>query len=149
SPGTCPAGLTLLRPNLLPNLPAYNANGSANNATYFPFGGGTTWFVGAANTVGVLSFLVTDANQTALNPVAQGSTVTATGTTGLTVAVVGGSPVPNTLYPSGVSISYSFGAPVTSGTVTVTIASPRGLQSTFSQAIQAADFPTTGYTACP
>ncbi len=142
----CPS-LSLIQPNLPPASPAYDALGHPQTQTYYPFGGAGL-YVGAANTTGIISFLVADANPYALNPVAAGSTITVTGTTGLTATLVGGSPVPSTSTPSGASVSYSFSSGVTSGTLTVTIKSPGGVATTVSQFIQAAD-PPSGYHTCP
>ena len=70
----------------------------------------------------------------ALNPMAAGTVITATATTGLTVAVQGGT-VPSTLNPSGASINYSFDDTTPSGTVTSSVRSPSGLISVFAQTL--------------
>jgi hypothetical protein len=145
--GASCASLSLIQPNFPPLFPAYGATGLPNKQTYFPFGAAGLYF-GAGNTSGLISFLVADANPVALNPVAAGSTISVAGTNGLTVAVLGGSPVPSTNSPSAVSISYLFTPPVNRGTVTVTITSPGGVSTSISQYIEAANVPA-GYTACP
>lgn len=81
----------------------------------------------SAGKAGGFGFLLADANDVRLNPVAAGTTVTAEGTTGLTVKVLGGSPVPSTTDASGASISYEFDDTTTAGTVTIRVTSPRGL----------------------
>jgi hypothetical protein len=85
-----------------------------------------------ANKSGSLSFLVADANPVALNPVAAGSVITVKATTGLTVSVAGGSPVPDTLDPSSASINYEFNDTTTFGTISITVTSPNGLGTTTS-----------------
>jgi hypothetical protein len=143
--GSCPDGLLLLRPNSLPRFPAYDANGTPQKQTYYQVG---TTKLFSLDPKGVISFLASDANPFAFNPVAAGSTVRATATTGLTVEVAGGSPVPSTFAPSGVSISYSFADGVKSGVITITITSPAGLGTTVAQAI-ATTPPPSDFTACP
>ncbi len=144
SSGSCPS-LTLLRPNSV-SAPAYDASGNAITSAYYPVGGAVLYVGGV--TSGVISFLVSDANPTALNPVAAGSTISVSATTGLTVSLAGGSPVPSTSAPSGASINYAFASGVTSGTLTMTITSPSGLATTLSQAIVASSPPGSA-VLCP
>lgn len=83
-----------------------------------------------AGQTGALSFLVSDGNTVRLNPMAAGTTITVEGSTGLTLSVVGGSPVPSTTQASLASIRYEFDTTVTAGSVrsgTIRITSPRGL----------------------
>jgi hypothetical protein len=141
--GSSCSSLSLIRPNL-PGLPAYDATGVAQTATYYPFGSTGLYGLGAT---GVLTFFASDANSTALNPVAAGSTITASGTTGITAAVAGGSPVPSTNAPSAVAIKYSFDT-VASGTITVTITSPNGLATTYTQTVSQLAVPS-GFHVCP
>jgi hypothetical protein len=136
------SNLTLVRPTAA-GQSAYDATGAAQTAVYHPFGSAELYGLGTA---GVLTFLASDANGTALNPVAAGSTITASGTTGMTVKLVGGSPVPSTNSPSGVAVSYSFDT-VFNGTITVTFTSPNGLSSTFSQSVSTAAVPGS-FTVC-
>jgi len=119
---------------------------------------GDTWYGGAGDT---LSFIVADANPgrakspgawtgpvvsgqptfnpladyiqfPRLNPMAAGTTITAsTPTTGLTVTVGGGSPVPSTTEASLGAVAYNFSDPlVTSGVIFVTFRSPSGTGTT-------------------
>lgn len=90
-----------------------------------------------AGMTGALGFLARDRNPIRLNPVAAGSTVTVTATTGLTVIITGGSPVPSTLEANGVGLSYEFTAPTTSGTLTINVTSPSGVVSSLSLRISA------------
>lgn len=99
-------------------------------------------------TTGVLSFLVADNNPVRLNPMAAGTTIGATGTTGLTVKFEGGSPVPSTTEATFASVSYTFAAGTTFGTISITFTSPRGLKTTVSQSVSTAAAPA-GAIACP
>ncbi len=107
-------------------------------------GGDTVFYTGSTSTTsgttttytpiktGVLSLLVADTNSVALNPMAAGTTVTATATSGLTVTVLGGTPVANTKTPGFVSISYKFDDNTSSGTMTVNLKSPSTLITSIS-----------------
>jgi len=142
-----PADHTLLKDNYglpTPDLPAYNADGTKNKNYYRPFGAVRLYDMKPA---GVISFFVSDANPEAFNPMPAGTKIAASATDGLTVSVVGGSPVPNTISPSSATISYSF-KDATEGTITVTITSPSGLASTFSQFISENPAPA-GFGSCP
>jgi hypothetical protein len=143
--GACPRGALLIRPNSGSDFPAYDSNGVPNKNTYY--------FVGESNLyglsrVGVLSFLASDSNPFAFNPVAAGSVVTVTATVGLTATVGGGSPIPSTSAPSGVAISYSFADGVEGGVITISIRSPAGLGTAISQTVSTKPIPV-GFTACP
>jgi hypothetical protein len=78
-----------------------------------------------AGSAGTLAFLLSDGNDVRLNPVAAGTTMAVEGTTGLTVKVVGGSPVPSTSEAPVGAISYEFDQNTTAGTVTIRITSPK------------------------
>lgn len=84
---------------------------------------------------GIISFLASDANAVRLNPMAAGSTVSATirvpPTGSGTANVEGGSPIPSTLSAGGVTLSYSL-ANTTGGTIFITFQSPSGLRTTVS-----------------
>lgn len=97
---------------------------------------------------GILSFIVADANPVRLNPVAAGTTITARGTTGLTVTVEGGSPVPSTTEATFASVSYSLASGTNSGTISVTFTSPGGLRTTWSQFISTEAAPGSS-VLCP
>ena len=83
--------------------------------------------------VGSFAFLLRDNNSVRLNPMAAGTTVAVKATTGLTVAVQGGSPVPSSSDATAVGITFEFGDPPgpQSGLVTITVTSPGGLATTF------------------
>jgi hypothetical protein len=83
----------------------------------------------------VINLIASDANPVAFNPMAAGTTVTAAATDGITTAVLGGTPVPSTGSPSGVSVSYTFDDTTLSGVVTLTFKSPSGVQTSVSQTV--------------
>jgi hypothetical protein len=135
---------------------------------------GDTWYGGAG---GVLTFIAADANPgrlkpitqwtgpvingsptfdpltdydyfPRLNPMAAGTVVSAEAvTTGLTVTVAGGSPIPDTLEASFVGIGYTFSDPaVSAGTVAVTFRSPSGVATTYTVNILRSSTPPS---TCP
>jgi len=85
---------------------------------------------------GVINLIASDANAVAFNPMAAGTVVSVAASDGLTATVLGGSPVPSTSSPTGVSVSYAFNDTTTSGVVTVTFRSPSGLQTSVSQSVR-------------
>jgi hypothetical protein len=113
---------------------------------------GDTWYGGSS---GTLSFIVGDANPGSLaqglpprlNPMAAGTVISAsTPTTGLTVTLGGGSPVPSTTEASLAAVAYSFtDATVDSGVVFVTFRSPSGTGTTVSVTVVRGAAPS----ACP
>ncbi|MBS0447310.1 MAG: Ig-like domain-containing protein [Proteobacteria bacterium] len=125
----------------------YNdTNGAIVRAhTYYTIGGGNIIY--NAGTTGVFSFLVADNNPMRLNPVAAGSTIAVTATSGLTVTVQGGSPVVNTPEATYATIGYTFAAGTTSGTITIKITSPNGLTTNVGQGIVSTPAPN-GLTHC-
>jgi len=71
-----------------------------------------------------------------LNPMPAGTVVSATTpTTGFSVSMAGGTPVPNTSQVSRVRIGYSFDT-ATVGSVTVTFTSPRGTGTSYSYTVK-------------
>jgi hypothetical protein len=135
---------TLIVPNTGSST-AYDANGVPTKAVYYQVGVASLY----NSPGGVVTFLASDANPYAFNPVAAGSTITATPTDGMTATVVGGSPVPSSGTPPPVSIAYAFPT-ATSGTITIAITSPSGLTTTlglFISSVAPADLTTVGL--CP
>lgn len=132
STGICAAPLQLIDRYVSgqPARYALNANGQpiAGQTTYYPLvdsnGVGSSLY--GLGTSGVLTFQLADNNPVAFNPVAAGSTVAVSATDGLTVAVLGGSPVPSSSQPTSVTMSYKFDA-ASSGTVTINTTSPSGV----------------------
>ncbi len=105
----------------------YDAYGDTLNFTVL---GGSTVNVAHAN--GVLSFLAADANPYRLNPMAAGTTISVTATTGLSAAITGGTPVPSTNSVTAAGFSYAFTSGTTSGNVTLSFTSPSGLVSSWT-----------------
>jgi hypothetical protein len=113
---------------------------------------GDTWYGGTSDT---LSFIVGDANPGSvalslfprLNPMAAGTTISATTpTTGLTVTLGGGSPVPSTTEASLASLAYTFTDPtVTAGIIFVNFTSPSGTRTSVAVPVQVGSRPS----ACP
>lgn len=117
-----------------PDGPVYQLNDTPNRITFHLLGDAAGVVLENMGDIGSLSFLVADTNGVALNPVAAGSTISVSATTGLTVTVFG-TPVPSTLSPSGASISYDFDDDTSAGTITITIRSPGGLGTVIAQTI--------------
>lgn len=125
----------------------YAVNDAATTVPFHLLGDGANIVMTNMGKVGSLAFLVADANPIALNPAAAGTTVSAAATTGLT-ATVQAPTVPSTLAPSASSISYAFDDTTTSGTITLTVRSPRGLVTVLSQTLYRNAGPVST-TACP
>lgn len=125
---TAPATLTM-----------QNGPNPGNTGIYPLVSGSETWYVGTGGST--LSFIAADANPgnaaigalPRLNPMAAGTTISASGTPGITVAV-GGTPIPSTTEASRASVAVTFTA-ATSGTVFVSFTSPSGLRTTYPIAV--------------
>jgi 5-hydroxyisourate hydrolase-like protein (transthyretin family) len=103
---------------------------------------GQTWFTGSRAS-DFITLIVADANGTRLNPMAAGTTVAAsTTTTGLTVTLDGGTPVPSTLQASLASLSFNFSSGTTSGLITVRFTSPSGVTSAVGISVVNGDRPS-------
>jgi hypothetical protein len=76
--------------------------------------------------LGTLSVVLADANPIRLNPMASGTTVTLTPSTGITTQMLGGDVVPSTGEATSAVFSYKFEA-ASSGTIAVKTTSPSGL----------------------
>lgn len=74
-----------------------------------------------------IAIALADANPMAFNPMAAGTTVSFATTEGLSASLQGGSPVPSTASPNGLTFSYKFDDKTDEGTVTVNVKSPSGL----------------------
>jgi hypothetical protein len=111
--------------------------------TYYPILNGQLWYGSGS---GAIPFIVADANTVRLNPMPAGTTLTVgNATTGLAVTLLGGSPVANTTEATTALVSYIFTAPTTSGSFTVTTASPKGTGTTFAINVVAGSKPSS----CP
>jgi hypothetical protein len=135
---------TLIVPNTGSSA-AYDSNGVPTKAVYYQVGAAGLYNVPGS---GVINFLASDANGYAFNPVAAGSTISATPSDGMTAAVVGGSPVASTGTPPPVAISYSFQT-ATSGTISIAITSPSKLTTSLGLSISTLKPDLTTVGACP
>jgi protocatechuate 3,4-dioxygenase beta subunit len=125
---------------------------TSQNAAFIAMGG-DTWYAGSGGFN--LPIIVADANPgrpalsilPRLNPMAAGTLISAsTPTTGLTVQVGGGTPVPSTTEASAASVAFSFSDPtVTSGVIFITFTSPSGVGTTVTVPVTSTARPTT----CP
>jgi hypothetical protein len=102
----------------------------------------STWYSGSASTLsGVLDFIVGDDNVVRLNPMPAGTVIAvANASTGLTVTLLGGSPVANTSSATSASVSYAFSG-VTSGSFGLTVTTPKGQATTYTISVKAAAAP--------
>lgn len=80
---------------------------------------------------GSLTFMVADANHLRLNPMPAGTTITVSATTGITVSVGGGSPVPSTAEARAGVIGYKF-TDASSGTIFIRTTTPSGVSTSHS-----------------
>lgn len=144
STSVCPTGQSLIVPNNFPLSPSYDSNGNPSRATYFAVGSTSIYSLPVS---GVLAFYVSDANPVAFNPVAAGSTVSVSATSGLVVGIAGGTPVPSTSTPPVAGVSFKFDT-ASEGVISITVRSPSGLATTTSQFVSALSRPA-GYQACP
>ena len=109
-----------------------DGSADANTASFTRVGDAETWYSGTtglvANSSGSFTLIVADANPVRLNPMAAGTTVEAsTPTTGLSVTLNSGSPVPSTLDFTGAGVSFTFSGTTTRGDIVVKFTSPGGL----------------------
>jgi hypothetical protein len=121
-------------------------NDTANRTSYYPFGSVTLTNLEKS---GVITFVASDNNPVAFNPMAAGTEITVKSTTGIAVEVVGGTPVPSTLTPTGVGVAYSFDSAASSGVITVNFKSPSGLLTSVNQPIVYKVSDTSSMTPCP
>lgn len=117
-----------------------------NIGTYTQVGSGDTWYTGGASG-GALFFLAGDANPIRFNPMAAGTTLSATTpTTGLAVTIAGGSPLPSSSEVTAAAVAFEFAAGSGgSGVIFVTFTSPSGVGTTFGINVTTASRPS----ACP
>jgi len=96
--------------------------GAANTVTVYDLNGTTLSNLTASN----LTFLLADQNPVAYNPMAAGTTVSVTSSpvAAMTVQVIGGGTVPNSLTPTPVAVSWNFNQGYTSGALAITMTSP-------------------------
>ncbi len=120
-------------------------NSSLRAVTNERFGASAVYNVAAT---GSLSVIASDANAVRLNPMAAGTTVTASSSTNITASVIGGSPVPSTTEATAVGISYSFTTTPATGYIALNFTSPSGLVTTYTVNLSQGNVPFSGATAC-
>lgn len=102
---------------------------SSASSIYRRVASGSSWY--NSGSTGSISFIVADANNVRLNPMAAGTKITVSGANGLTATVLGGSPVASTATATAAAISYKFDDGVTSGSFTLNVESPSGLTTSY------------------
>ena len=118
--------------------PGYDANEVPYTTNFYPLAG-----TALTDPSKAYSFLVSDANPVRLNPMAAGTLISITTSTGTGAILLGGSPVGSTTEASYASFSYST---TTGGTVTITFTSPSGVATSIGIPV----FPSaSGTTSCP
>jgi hypothetical protein len=105
------------------------------NTGVFTAVAGDTWYAGGPQ--GVLAFYAADANPVRFNPMAAGTTISASTTAKGVTLVVGGTPVPSTTEATGATVAFEFDLtatppPPTTAVVNLTFTSPSGLGTTYS-----------------
>jgi hypothetical protein len=88
-----------------------------------------------AGKAGFVSFLVADRNKFRLNPMPAGTTVSAVGTSGLSINSVGGTPVPSTLDATNSNLEFEFDDTTFSGVITVKFTTPKGISTAYGFSI--------------
>lgn len=127
-----------------PLTTSYDAAGAAIKTSFYPFGSVGVYNLPAA---GVMSLIAADANPVSFNPMAAGTVIAASATDGLTVNVVGGSPVPSSNSPTNAAVNYKFET-ASSGTITMTFTSPSGFATAVPVFVSTQAAPGT-LTLCP
>lgn len=97
---------------------------------------------------GSITILLSDSNPVAFNPLAAGTLLEVEATSGITVRVVGGSPVGDTLEPTAASVIYAFDPITNSGTLFLKVRSPSG-KITQSNVFVRVETDAAAYQAAP
>jgi hypothetical protein len=107
--------------------------------------GDSTWYSGSsAIQAGTLQFIVGDRNAIRLNPMPAGTTLSVgTASAGMTVALLGGSPVANSSTATSAAFSYQFAFPTQSGSFPLSVTSPGGLRVTYVISVVAGARPSS------
>ncbi len=109
--------------------------------TLYKVAGDMTWYSGGSAT-GSLNFIVGDRNSVRLNPMPAGSLVAVGASSiGLTVSLLGGSPVANSSSATPASVTYTL-LGTTTGTFALTVTSPSGVATTYPITVVAGPRPT-------
>ena len=115
----------------LPGNATLNANCSTRSIVSSSDGVTTSTFysvsTGIFNATGGMTLLLADSNPNRLNPMPAGTKVTVSGTDGLAVKVLGGTPVVSTSEATTIGVSVGFDATTTAGTLFITTETPKGL----------------------
>lgn len=135
----CPSEITLRT--------HYSGADAPQTTKFYVAGTGGTFY--NTGTQGAFGVIVADANPVAYNPMPAGTTVTVTATSGLAATVLGGSPVPSTPYPTGLAISYKFDDTTTSGAITITTTSPKGVVASVATVSLVRGAAPGGLVTCP
>lgn len=114
---------------------AHDAAPGVNTVRYYPVSSTDLYNLPVQ---GSLSFAVADANLIRLNPMPAGTTITVSATTGITVSVGGGSPVPSTTEATMGVIGYKF-TDASSGTIFIRTTSPLGVTTAHAVNVNMAD----------
>jgi hypothetical protein len=122
-----------------------NFDSPSVSRTYYTVQGSTLF--GVPSSGGTLSFFASDSNTNRFNPLPAGTTVSVRSTSGLSATVNGGSPVPSTYSPTSVTLGYTWNG-VTSGTITISFTTPKGLVTSVGVYLDQGAAPP-GYSACP
>lgn len=136
---SCPASIRL--------IDSYNADDTPVT-TQRSIVAGTSYLVrGPQGSSGSLSFMTSDANGVAFNPVAAGSQITATASDGLSVTVAGGTPVANSTLVGSATVTFKFDDQTDRGTIFINVRSPSGLVTTSPVNVRAPGI--TAFDAAP
>lgn len=124
----------------------YSTDDSPVKIQVFPITGGAKLSTEAGKRFGSFLFYATDANPYFLNPMAAGTTISATATEGITVTIQGGGAVASTTHWSSTAggVYFKFDDKTSDGTLTLRASSPSGLTTVYN-----IDVTTTAGTACP
>ncbi len=119
-----------------PTLPLYSAA-----KTYYTVSGDPVWYTGGLSQ-GTLNFIVGDRNTVRLNPMAAGTTISVgNASPGLSVTLLGGSPIPSTGAATAAGVGYAF-TTATSGTFSLTVTSPSSTALTYQISVVATARPS-------
>jgi hypothetical protein len=147
SPGTLQAASLAGCPGTVSLRTHYNGSDVPQTTDFYVAGTGGTFY--STGTQGSFSLIVADANPVAFNPMPAGTTVSVTATTGLSATVLGGSPVPSTPYPTGLGVSFKFDDTTSSGAITFTTTTPKGVAVSSGTIFLVRGAATGTVVACP
>lgn len=120
-----------------------SGSAASSATTYYQMGSGDTWYGGSSK--GSLPFYVSDSNSVRFNPMAAGTTLSASNATEDLTVSVAGTPIASTTSAPLAAVSYELKNGKTSGQFTLRATSPSGLSTSYVIGIESASRPTT----CP